>query len=144
MADDLKAIIDGLDLRNIVLVGFSMGGGEVVRYLNRHGSERIDKIALISSVTPFLLKTHDNPDGVDGSVFADMMREMKEDRIAFLDEFGKKLFSATLMNHPVSTPLLEYYACLLRWRSQELPNNAQYHFPKVIFGMISQTLIYLP
>jgi pimeloyl-ACP methyl ester carboxylesterase len=122
LADDLKAILEGLDLQKAVLVGFSMGGGEVVRYLKKYGRNRVDKIVLISSVTPYLLKTHDNPEGVDESVFADMMREMKEDRIAFLDDFGKKFFSAGMMNHPVSTPLLEYYRMLA---SLALPRATQ-------------------
>jgi non-heme chloroperoxidase len=122
LADDLKAIIDQLDLRDAVLVGFSMGGGEVVRYLSRHGSDRVAKIVLISSVTPFLAKTADNPDGVDESVFADMLAKIKEDRIAFLDDFGKKFFGVTLLNHPVSAPLLDYYRTLA---SVALPRATQ-------------------
>lgn len=112
LADDLKAILEELDLKDAVLVGFSMGGGEVVRYLSRYGTDRVSKIALISSVTPYLLKTDDNSEGVDESVFADMAEQMKEDRINFLDDFGKKFFGVTLLNHPVSTPLLEYYRML--------------------------------
>lgn len=109
LADDLKAIIDQLNLNDVTLVGFSMGGGEVARYLQRHGSDRVSRIVLISSVLPYLSKTKDNPDGVDPSVFSDMLEQMKEDRIKFLDEFGKKFFSVSALSHPVSTPLLEYY-----------------------------------
>src|SRR6476659_3829033 len=69
-AHDLKAILDTLDLRDAVLVGFSMGGGEVGRDLSRYGSERVSKIVLVSAVTPYLLKTADNPEGVDESIFA--------------------------------------------------------------------------
>jgi pimeloyl-ACP methyl ester carboxylesterase len=108
LTDDLAAVIEQLDLRDAVLVGFSMGGGEVVRYMSRNGSDRVSKIVLISSVTPFLGQTSDNPDGVPQEVFAEMMEQMKNDRIAFLDDFGKMFFGVGLMNHPVSTPFLEY------------------------------------
>jgi len=65
LADDVATLIDSLDLRDIVLVGFSMGGGEVARYLSRHGSTRIARAVLVGSVLPFLLKTRDNPGGVE-------------------------------------------------------------------------------
>lgn len=107
--DDLHAVMEELDLKKAVLVGFSMGGGEVVRYLSRYGSERVSKIVLISAVTPFLGQTGDNPDGVPQEVFEKMMEQMKEDRINFLDDFGKKFFGVNLVNHPVSSPLLSYY-----------------------------------
>jgi pimeloyl-ACP methyl ester carboxylesterase len=112
LTDDLHALVEGLDLKDAMLVGFSMGGGEAVRYLSRYGTERVSGLVLVSAVTPFLAKTADNPEGVEESVFAEMMEEMKKDRIAFLDDFGKKFFSVSLMNHPVSTPLLEYYRML--------------------------------
>lgn len=109
---DLNAIMEQLDLKDAVLVGFSMGGGEAVRYLSKYGSDRVSKLVLVSAVPPYLLKTEGNPEGVDGSVFTEMMTQMKEDRIAFLDDFGKKFFGVNLINHPVSTPLLEYYRML--------------------------------
>ncbi|WP_153796638.1 alpha/beta fold hydrolase [Foetidibacter luteolus] len=109
LAADLKSIIDGLQLNNVVLVGFSMGGGEVVRYLQRYGSRNISKVVLISAVTPYMLKTEDNPEGVDEEVFAEMLINMQTDRIGFLDSFGKQFFGINLLNHPVSSPLLEYY-----------------------------------
>ncbi|MCM3687100.1 alpha/beta fold hydrolase [Kocuria rosea] len=73
-ADDLAAVIEALDLRDITLVGFSTGGGEVTRYLTRHGADRVAKLALVSAVTPFMLQTADNPDGVPQEVF-DGLRE---------------------------------------------------------------------
>lgn len=112
LTDDLNAIMEQLELRDAVLVGFSMGGGEAVRYLSRYGKERVSKLVLISAVTPYLGKSSDNPEGVDESVFAGMMKQMKEDRIEFLDAFGKLFFGVNLLNHPVSTPLLEYYRML--------------------------------
>jgi non-heme chloroperoxidase len=108
-AHDLKVLLDTLDLRDAVLVGFSMGGGEAVRYLSRYGNDRVSKIVLVSAVTPYLLKTPDNPNGVDEGVFADMIAGVKKDRIGFLDDFGKTFFGVNLLNHPVGTPLLNYY-----------------------------------
>lgn len=112
LADDLNALIEQLDLRDAVLVGFSMGGGEVVRYLSRYGSDRIAKVVLVAAVTPYLAQTPDNPEGVDQSVFTGMLQQIKEDRIGFLDDFGKMFFGVNLVNRPVSTPLLEYYRML--------------------------------
>ncbi len=109
---DLNAVLEKLDLRDAVLVGFSMGGGEAVRYLSKYGSDRVSKLVLVSAVPPYLSKSDENPDGVDPSVFDGMMKKMKEDRIAFLDDFGKMFFGVNLINHPVSTPLLEYYRML--------------------------------
>jgi non-heme chloroperoxidase len=112
LTEDLNAIMEELDLKDAVLVGFSMGGGEAVRYLSQFDSARVAKLVLISAVPPYLTKTDNNPEGVEESVFADMMMQMKEDRIMFLDDFGKQFFSVNLINHPVSTPLLEYYRML--------------------------------
>jgi non-heme chloroperoxidase len=67
LADDAATVIDQLDLRNLSMIGHSMGAGEVVRYLTRHGRERVVRIALLSGTTPFLLKTADNPEGVGPS-----------------------------------------------------------------------------
>lgn len=117
LTDDLKALLDNLDLQDVTLVGFSMGGGEVVKYFSRYGGERVSRVVLISSVTPYLLKTEDNPDGVKESVFEEMMTNMKEDRINFLDTFGKQFFGVNLVNKPISTPLLEYYRMLCSFAS---------------------------
>ncbi len=112
LADDLKAILDHLDLREVTLVGFSMGGGEVARYLSHYGTDRIARIVLVSTVLPYLAKTSDNPEGVDQTVFAEMLNQIKKDRINFLDDFGKKFFGVNVVSHPVSTPLLDYYRML--------------------------------
>jgi len=112
LTTDLHAIMEELNLQDAVLVGFSMGGGEAVRYLSQYGSSRVSKIVLVSAVTPYMLKTADNPDGVDESVFKEMLEQMSEDRIAFLDDFGKTFFGVNLISHPVSAPLLDYYRML--------------------------------
>ena len=111
-AADLNEILEQLDLKNVTLVGFSMGGGEVVRYLANYGTQRVKKIALISTVLPFLQKTAGNPDGVDQKVFEEIMQQIRNDRVGFLDEFGKVFFGVNMVSHPVSKPLLEYYRML--------------------------------
>ncbi|HVX49843.1 MAG TPA: alpha/beta hydrolase [Chitinophagaceae bacterium] len=113
MADDLASIIDNLSLSNVVLVGFSMGGGEVARYLGKYGADKVSKVILVASVTPYLLKAKDNPRG--GLSFEDltgMIEGVKNDRIGFLAEFGKHFFGINLLHHAISTPLLEYYRML--------------------------------
>ena len=112
LTDDLKSIIDQLELNEVTLVGFSMGGGEVVRYFSRHGGKNIAKAILISSVTPHLLKTDSNPAGVPQEKYDAMAEQIKEDRISFLDGFGKTFFGVSFISKPVSTPLLDYYRML--------------------------------
>lgn len=112
LADDLHELIEQLNLNDVALVGFSMGGGEVVRYLSRYGSKRVNRIALISAVTPFLQKTNDNPEAVDKEVFDEMIDQIRNDRIEFLEEFGKKFFGVGALSHPVSNSLLDYYRML--------------------------------
>ncbi len=107
LASDLKAVLDTLDLREVTLVGFSMGGGEIARYLGRYGSDRISKVAFVSSVTPYLLKTEDNPDGVDQSTFDEISQNLQEDRAAFLQTFGKQFYGVSLLNPAVSSAHLE-------------------------------------
>jgi non-heme chloroperoxidase len=92
-AADLNTLITKLDLRDVVLVGFSMGTGEVTRYLGKYGSERVSKAVLMAPVPPFLLKTDDNPEGVDRSVFDGIMKSIVEDRPAYLSAFLKDFFN---------------------------------------------------
>ncbi|MEY9212098.1 alpha/beta hydrolase [Thermobifida halotolerans] len=90
-AADLNTLVEHLDLADAVLVGFSMGTGEVVRYLGRYGSARVSRAALLAPLQPFLLKTDDNPEGVDRSVFDGIQAAIVADRFAyfkaFLDDF---------------------------------------------------------
>ena len=107
LADDLKAVLDELNLQNVTLVGFSMGGGEVARYMSRHGGARVSKVAFISAVTPYLLKTDDNPDGVDKEVFDEITENIRKDRAAFLQTFGKQFYGVNLISNPVSQAHLD-------------------------------------
>src|SRR5450759_22666 len=90
-AEDLHKLVTQLEIRDFALVGFSMGGGEVARYLGKYGSKGVSKAVFISGVPPFLLKTPDNPEGVDGSVFEGIQKAIVADRYAFFTEFFKKL-----------------------------------------------------
>src|ERR1700726_612113 len=96
-AEDLQKLITHLDLREFALVGFSMGGGEVVRYLGKYGSKDVSKAVIISGVPPFLLKTPDNPEGVDGSVFEGIKEAVVVDRYAFFTEFFKNFYNTDLL-----------------------------------------------
>jgi non-heme chloroperoxidase len=86
-AADLKTLLEHLDLNDVVLVGFSMGTGEVTRYLGTYGSDRVRKAALLGTVPPFLLKTDDNPEGVDKQVFDDIKTAIVKDRYAYFMDF---------------------------------------------------------
>ena len=107
-ADDLKVVLDTLDLQDVTLAGFSMGGGEVARYMGRHGGARVAKACLISSVCPFLLQTPDNPGGVDRATFDGMIEGLKSDRPHFMSVFGKQFFGAGLLNFSVSTEIMQW------------------------------------
>lgn len=107
-AADLKALLDELQLTDVALVGFSMGGGEIARYLGNYGSGGISKVALIGAVTPFLLKTDNNPDGVDADVFAEIKTNIALDRPDFLQTFSKQFYGVGLLSKPVSQGILDY------------------------------------
>jgi non-heme chloroperoxidase len=96
-AADLHTLVTQLKLRDFALVGFSMGGGEVARYMGKYGSKGVSKAVFISSVPPFLLKTPDNPEGVDGSVFDGIQKAIVADRYAFFTEFFKNFYNTDLL-----------------------------------------------
>jgi non-heme chloroperoxidase len=96
-AEDLRGLVQHLKLHDFVLVGFSMGGGEVARYLGKYGSKGVNKAAIISGVPPYLLKTSDNPEGVDAAVFAGIEKAVAADRYAFFTEFFKNFYNADVL-----------------------------------------------
>ena len=108
LADDLKALLDELDVHDVTLVGFSMGGGEVARYMSRHGGSRVARVAFVSAVTPFMMKRDDNPDGVDASVFDEIYEGLAKDRPDFLSTFGKQFYGVGMLSHPVSEATLQW------------------------------------
>jgi non-heme chloroperoxidase len=95
-AADLHKLIAQLKLQGVALVGFSMGGGEIARYFGKYGSKGVSKAVFISSVPPFLLKTPDNPEGVDANVFDGIKKAVAADRYAFFTEFFKNFYNTDL------------------------------------------------
>ncbi len=93
LAADLDKLITKLDLRDATLVGFSMGGGEVARYLGKYGSKRVIRAVLMSAVPPYLLKTPDNPEGAEMSVFEGIKQGLTADRPAFLSQFLSNFYN---------------------------------------------------
>ena len=97
LAEDLHKIMTKLNLRDATLVGFSMGGGEVARYLGTYGSDRVSKAVFIAAIPPFLLKTPDNPSGVDGTVFDGIKKGIVADRLAFLSAFLSNFYNVDVL-----------------------------------------------
>ncbi len=108
LTDDLAAVIEQTGAQDATLIGFSMGGGEVARYMSRHAGRNVKQAILISSVVPYLLKTDDNPKGVDKSVFESMAQGMQEDRAKFWSSFFKDFYGEGMLSHPVSDEVLEW------------------------------------
>jgi len=108
LADDLHELISQLGLSSVSLVGFSMGGGEIARFIGKYGSEKIEKVVFVSSVTPFMLQTHNSPDGVEKYKFDDMIYQLSEDRPAFLEEFAKNFYGVGMLNQAVSKAILNW------------------------------------
>jgi pimeloyl-ACP methyl ester carboxylesterase len=91
--EDLFKLVTKLKLHDFALVGFSMGGGEVARYIGKYGSKGVTKAVIIGGIPPFLLKTADNPEGVDGSVFEGIKKAVAADRYAFFSDFFKNFYN---------------------------------------------------
>lgn len=107
-ADDLAAVMEARDAtENVALVGFSMGGGEVARYLSRHQGKGVSQVALISSVVPYMLQTEDNPDGVPQAQLDAIGKGVREDRPHFFRTFFKQFFGVGLVSHPVNEDTLD-------------------------------------
>ncbi|KGO94618.1 alpha/beta fold hydrolase [Flavobacterium subsaxonicum] len=112
-AQDLNLVLEELNLTDVTLVGFSMGGGEVARYLAKYNTAgRVTKAALISAVTPFLLKTDDNPTGLPQEMFDAMQEQIEDDRPKFLAAFGKMFYGVHLFSKPASQEILDHDAAL--------------------------------
>lgn len=110
MSDDMADVMEHTGSTDATLLGFSMGGGEVARYMSRHNGKNVKQAILISSVLPYLLKTVDNPDGVDASVFAEMAAGIKQDRAKFWPGFFKDFFGISMLSQPVSSEVAQW-AC---------------------------------
>lgn len=108
LASDLHTIIEGLELKDAIIVGFSMGGGEVVRYFTDYGSDKIAKAALISSIIPLVKKKDDNPAGVPENVLDNIKDGLQKDRVGFLKTFHKGFYNYYDNKNKVSEGQLEY------------------------------------
>ncbi|BEV00715.1 alpha/beta hydrolase [Novosphingobium olei] len=107
-ADDLADVMAATGASdNVTLVGFSMGGGEIARYMSRHGGRGVARVALVSSVVPYMLKTQDNPEGVPQSTFDQMTDGMLEDRAKFMASFFKDFYGVGWISQPVSDEVLQ-------------------------------------
>jgi non-heme chloroperoxidase len=138
-AADLNALLERLNRADVVLVGFSMGTGEVTRYLGRYGSDRIAKAAMFGVIPPFLLKTDDNPEGVDGQVFDGIKAAIVKDRYAYFKDFLDNFYNVDKLaperisdqawqasfNVAVGASPYATYACVDTWLTDfraDLPN----------------------
>jgi len=108
LSDDLAAVIEQTGAQDAVLVGFSMGGGEVARYMSRHGGKSVAKAVLVSSVVPFMLKTDDNPKGTPKAVFDKMVQGMREDRAEFFGKFFEDFYGVGMLSSPVSEEVIDW------------------------------------
>ncbi len=108
LADDLASVMQATGAADAALVGFSMGGGEVARYLSRHGGKGVRQAGLIASVVPYMPRTPDNPDGTPVETFQTMTGEMRKDRAAFMQTFVKQFYGIGLINQPVSEAVVEW------------------------------------
>jgi non-heme chloroperoxidase len=108
-ADDLACLIQALDLKDIILVGHSTGGGEVARYIGRHGTQRVAKAVLISAVPPLMAKTDTNPGGMDMKIFDDLRKNTLADRSQFFKDLAEPFFGANRSNNHVSQGLKEIF-----------------------------------
>jgi non-heme chloroperoxidase len=145
-AGDLKALIEHLDLRDVVLVGFSMGTGEVTRYLGTYGSARVRKAVLLGTIPPFVLKTDTNPEGVDAKVFDDIKAAIVSDRYAFFEGFFNNFYNVDVLggtrisdrawqasfNVAVGSSPFASYACVETWLTDFRVDLAKIDIPVLV------------
>jgi non-heme chloroperoxidase len=114
-ADDLAALVEALDLKKAIHVGHSTGGGEVTRYIGRHGTERVAMAVLISAIPPQLIKTPANPNGMPRELFDQMRASIQADRAKFYREFGVPFFGFNRPGAKISQALLDSFfaQCML-------------------------------
>lgn len=145
-AEDLHKLIGHLRLHHFALVGFSMGGGEVARYIGKYGTKEVTKAVFLSSVPPFLLKTPDNPEGVDQAVFDGIQKAISADRYAFFTDFFKNFFNTDVYmgkriseqavqaswNVASSSSPIATYACVPAWHEDFRKDLAKVDVPTLV------------
>jgi len=145
-AEDLHKLVSHLKLRHFGLVGFSMGGGEVARYIGKYGSKDVSKAVFIASIPPFLLKTADNPEGVDGSIFEGIQKAVAADRYSFFTEFFRNFYNTdVLLGKRISDPAVQAswnlaasasatasFACVPTWHEDFRPDLTRIDIPTLV------------
>ena len=154
-AEDLHHVVTHLKLKDFALVGFSMGGGEVARYIGKYGSKNVSKAVIISGVPPYLLKTGDNPEGVDGSVFVGIENAVKADRYAFFTAFFKDFYNTDMYlgkrvseqavqaswNVAASASAVASLACVPTWHEDFRKDVAKIDVPTLVIQGDSDRIV---
>ncbi len=157
-AEDLRKLVTKLELRDFALVGFSMGGGEVARYIGKYGSQGVSKAVFISSVPPYLLKTPDNPEGVDLAVFQGIEKAVAADRYAFFTEFFKNFYNTdALLGQRISQQAFDAswnvasgssatasLACVATWYTDFRKDLPRVEVPTLVIHGDSDRIVPLP
>jgi non-heme chloroperoxidase len=157
-AEDLRKLVTQLELHDFALVGFSMGGGEIARYFGRYGSKGVSKAVFISAVPPFLLKTPDNPEGVDASVFDGIQKAIAADRYAFFTEFFKNFYNTDLLlgkrvseqviqsswNVAAGSSATASLACVTTWHEDFRKNLSRIDVPMLVIHGDADRIVPLP
>jgi non-heme chloroperoxidase len=145
-SEDLRKLVIQLRLRDFSLVGFSMGGGEVARYIGKYGSKGVNKAVIIGGVPPYLLKTPDNPEGVDGSAFEGIQKAVAADRYGFFTEFFKNFYNTDVFlgkriseqavqaswNVAASASATASFACVPTWHEDFRNDVARIDVPTLV------------
>jgi non-heme chloroperoxidase len=146
LSADLHALVTHLDLRDVALVGFSMGGGEVARYVGTYGTERVSRAVFMAAIPPFLRKTPDNPSGIDAEVFEGIKAGIVADRPAFLAQFLANFYSVdTLGGSKISDEAVRLswnvaagaspvgtLACVSAWLTDFRADLARFDLPTLV------------
>jgi pimeloyl-ACP methyl ester carboxylesterase len=154
-AADLQKLVTHLKLKNFSLVGFSMGGGEVARYIGKFGSKGVSKAVIIGGVPPYLLKTADNPEGVDGAVFDGIQKAVAADRYAFFTEFFKNFYNTDVhlgtriseqamqasWNVAASASATASFACVPTWYEDFRKDVARINVPTLVLHGDSDRIV---
>ena len=157
-AADLDALVNHLELRDFALVGFSMGGGEVARYLGKYRADRVRAAVFISSIPPYLLKAEDNPEGVDGSVFEGIEAAAAKDRPAFFSEFFQNFYNADVLkgtrisepqiqaswNVAIESSAIASVACVPAWSTDFRADLAKIACPTLVIHGDADRVVPLP
>jgi non-heme chloroperoxidase len=145
-AEDLRKLVTRLKLHDFIVVGFSMGGGEVARYLGKYGSSGVSKAVIISGVPPYLLKKADNPEGLDGGVFAGIQKAVAADRYAFFTGFFQNFYNTDVFlgkrvseqavqaswNIAASASAIASFACVPTWHEDFREDLARIDVPTLV------------